>query len=342
MSCCLHFFHTSSIRQQAYRMALSRARLVPYKYGHRYTLREHIAKRRVEGDGLFLLSPSDAALYASKEALYRNRQSDSGRTGSGWKEITFEGPIRTGRECGSQIILTTEGCVAKIYDPLSYRFMDAYFDEKVDVVKKAKYDYENESRAYSALRAAGLCGKVVPDYLGSWTITVADLTADGKDREVRVEALSDATRERIMVEVIEAVTDVHLAGVDHRNCGPHKIILPENYESLSLPASNQNSHSDGALRVCVIDFTLSYTREPECEMRKGCTCRACFAKTRRNPLYFWDGADQYCQYGWLPQLWAEAEKWMWKIWGEPRKGKYKAVKQNEASYLGEPLPIESD
>jgi tRNA A-37 threonylcarbamoyl transferase component Bud32 len=340
-------------------MALSRARLVPYKYGHKYTLREHIAKRRVEGDGLFLLSPSDAALYASKEALYCNRQSDSGRTGSEWKEITFEGPIRTGRECGSQIIMTTEGCVAKIYDPLSYRFMDTYFERQLDVVKKAKYDYKNESRAYSALRAAGLCGKAVPDYLGSWTITVADPTADGKDREVHlilleciegvamsevpVEALSDATREGIMVEVIEAITDVHIAGVDHRNCEPHNIIIfPENYESLSLLASNQNSHSDGALRVCVIDFSLSYTREPECGMRKGYPCRACIAEPRRNPLYFWAGADQYCQYGWLPQPWAEAANWMWKIWGELRKGKYKAVKRNEASYLGKPLPIESD
>jgi hypothetical protein len=77
-------------------MAFSRARLVHYNYGQEHTLREHIVTRRVEFSRPFLLPPSDATQYASKEALYRDRQLHFGETGPNLKKVTFKAPIRVG------------------------------------------------------------------------------------------------------------------------------------------------------------------------------------------------------------------------------------------------------
>ncbi|KAF2623896.1 hypothetical protein BU25DRAFT_461683 [Macroventuria anomochaeta] len=42
------------------------------------------------------------------------------------RKITLKAPIRTGYECGAQILLTEDGLVAKIYDPLYYSFSRDY------------------------------------------------------------------------------------------------------------------------------------------------------------------------------------------------------------------------
>lgn len=207
--------------------------------------------------------------------------------------------------------------------------------------------------AYSALRDAGLCGKAVPKYLGSWTMTLADPTVPGKDRqvhlilmeciegvlmsEVPVDDLSDATKKAIMVEIMEALTDVSLAGVSHRDFEPYNIILLEDYESLSMSTSNQNF----PLLVCVIDFALSYVEETECFKRKNYLCRTCIARNNPNPLYFWAGSDKFSQYGWLPDQ-DEATNWMWSIWGKTTKEKYLPVKRDKASPLGRPLRPDFD
>lgn len=239
-------------------MAFSPARLVRYNYGQEYTLREHVVTRDAEEDRPLLLSSSDAALYASKEALYREHKSHPRTTASGQKgkKITFVQPLRVGPECGSQILLTSEEHVAKVYDPLCYRFMDPFYERKVDVVSQAEYEFYNEALAYGVLDGAHLCGSVVPKYHGSWTITLADPTARGKDEdrevhlilmeciegvlmsEVLVKDLSDATKKAIMVEIVEALTDVKLQGVDHNDFEPYNIILLESYESMSFLASN--------------------------------------------------------------------------------------------------------
>jgi hypothetical protein len=160
--------------------------------------------------------------------------------------------------------------------------------------------------------------------------------------EVPLEAPSLGMKERIMIEVIGASTDVHLAGVVHSYIQPYNIFLPKNHESLSLSASNQDSHIDRAFRVCVIDFALSYTRKTGCFRREDCRRHKCYAKSHPNPLYFWAGANLYGQYGWLPRPWGKAVDWVWKIWGELIKTKYRPVKRDEADPLGSLLPLECD
>ena len=338
-------------------MAPPRSLPVSYKYGEEYTLREHVVTRGVkEGQGRpLLLSPSDATRYASKEALYRERKSDLGKPGLNLKKVIFKAPIRIGPECGSQILLTEEGDVAKVYDPLCYRFIDPYYEQKVDVVSQAEYQFQNEALAYSALREAGLCGSVVPGYLGSWTITLADPTARGKDQgrevhlilmeyvegvemsEVPVEAVSDATRQGIMVGVMEALTDLMLSGVEHNSFEPYNIILPGDYKSMSFSASNQSPYRDRANRVCVIDFALSHTDRVESSEREDCQCRKCIAETHCNPLYFWAGTDKFSQYGWLPWDLREATDWMWQVWGKPTEEKYSPAERDEKCSFGQPL-----
>jgi len=238
--------------------------------------------------------------------------------------------------------------VVKVYDLLCYRFIDRFYEQKVYVVNKTEYEIQNEGHAYSALCDAGLWGKAVPKYMGSWTMTLADPTAPGKDlqahlilmeciegvlmSEVPVKDLSDATKKAIMVKVMEARTDVSLAGVSHRDFEPYNIIMPEDYESLCMSTSNQNS----PLRVCLIDFVLSYVEGTECFERKNCLCRTCIARRNPNPLYFWAGMNSYSQYGWLPDQ-DEAPNWMWSICGKPTKEQYLPAKRDKASPLDRPL-----
>lgn len=298
-------------------MAFSPARLVHYNYGQEYTLREHVVTRDAEEDRPLLLSSSDAALYASKEALYREHKSHPRTTASGQKgkKIAFVQPLRVGPECGSHILLTSEGHVAKVYDPLCYRFMDPYYERKVDVVSLAEYEFHNEALAYGVLDRAKLCGSVAPKYHGSWTITLADPTARNKDEdrevhlilieciegvamsEVPVDDLRTDTKEAIIVKVIEALTDVKLRGVDHNDFEPYNIILPESYESMSFSASNQSSDGGEEHQVCIINFATSHTERVECSHRPNCLCCKCIADTHRNPLHFWAGTDKFSEYG---------------------------------------------
>ncbi|KAF3041362.1 hypothetical protein E8E12_008356 [Didymella heteroderae] len=51
------------------------------------------------------------------------------------REIIFVDTIRAGCKCGAQIMLTEDGLVAKIYDPLEYSFEDRGFtrDDNAEV-----------------------------------------------------------------------------------------------------------------------------------------------------------------------------------------------------------------
>lgn len=58
-------------------------------------------------------------------------QPDPGETGPNLKKVTFKAPIRVSPKCGSQILLTKEGDVVKVYDLLCYRFIDRFYEQKV-------------------------------------------------------------------------------------------------------------------------------------------------------------------------------------------------------------------
>lgn len=89
------------------------------------------------------------------------------------RDITVAKVIRVGTRCGAQVLLTEEGHIAKIYDPLYYATYDeAWPDERVGVALAADQDYTIEAAAYSELLHTNLQGTIMPVFYGSWTMEV--------------------------------------------------------------------------------------------------------------------------------------------------------------------------
>lgn len=67
--------------------------------------------------------------------------------------ITVKYALRAGNYCGAQILLTEDGRIAKIYDPLycEYRDMEGC-ESTVDVTTVTDSDYSNEAAAYTELQ----------------------------------------------------------------------------------------------------------------------------------------------------------------------------------------------
>ena len=261
------------------------------------------------------------------------------------RNIVFKASIRTGDQRGAQVLLTENGLVAKIYDPLYYSFIDKeWSDEKLDVATEADQDYTIEAAAYSALQGSNLQGNIMPTYHGSWTTEIRTII-DGQQhlRDVRIillehvdgtvmmdidpDSLTQGERENVMCKVIEARTDLKLADLQHNDFEPRNIVLsPRSSRAQSAPGLETTTLDCPDLRVCIIDYGRSY-------VAKTTTVKDVY----RNPLFDWAGGDIYCQYGWLPPR-EEATDWMWEMWGNGgRDGKYVKVERDLDDILGQPV-----
>lgn len=251
------------------------------------------------------------------------------------RTITFKASIRTGHQCGAQVWLTDDGLVAKVYDPLYYCIFDREWkSDTINVTAEADQDYSNEAAAYSALQNTSVQGRSMPQYYGSWTAEVS-IEVEGQEhvRQVRMILvehivgiqmmklnpfkLTRKARDSIMCKVIEAKTDILLAGLEHHDFEPRNIMIASSEFAV---AGAESRFEDPDLRVCIIDFAISAVYELAGEERLGAEYN--------NPLFFWAGADIYCGYGWLPPR-AEATDWMWEVWGCGGKdGKYIKVERD--------------
>jgi hypothetical protein len=249
--------------------------------------------------------------------------------------------LRGGEACGAQIVLTADGFVAKIYDPMYYKFYDGfYLTDKANVTAYADKHYIKEAAAYTELRDTPIYGELTPTYHGSWTMNIPILAEETYSvREVRLiivghvpgtsmqalntEDLTWKERENIMIKVIEADIDLRFVGVRHDDFEPRNIML-------SLP-EGVNTYDTDDLHVCIIDYAVSFLSKDK--GRKGPVPEV------HNPLFYWPGRDLWSDWGWLPP-WEEAVDWMWTIWGNGGKGgKYLAVLRDPAHPLGEPKRI---
>jgi hypothetical protein len=66
------------------------------------------------------------------------------------RDISIVKPICVGDSCGAQVVLTSEGLVAKFFDPLYYNFENKDLYEKANVTASADKDYVAETAAYLA------------------------------------------------------------------------------------------------------------------------------------------------------------------------------------------------
>ncbi|KAH6621880.1 hypothetical protein C7974DRAFT_397288 [Boeremia exigua] len=261
------------------------------------------------------------------------------------RDIILNDPIRVGNECGAQILSINDGLVAKIYDPLCYSFHTQGWTN--NVTAEADHDYCIEAAVYSALNGSSLEGSM-PEYYGSWTADVLiDVEGRQQSREIRMilieyivgismrnikpHELSRKARENIMYKVIEADTDLFIAGVEHDDFEPRNIliILPLRFDAPETTSSYDTSFENPNLRVCIIDFGIScvYTladREP-------------LDERYHNPLFRWAGADMYNEYGWLSPR-REATDWMWEMWGYGGLDeKYIKVVRDMDDVIGRPI-----
>ncbi|KAH7082618.1 hypothetical protein BKA63DRAFT_583637 [Paraphoma chrysanthemicola] len=159
--------------------------------------------------------------------------------------IRIVNTIRTGSDCGAQIVLLESNQVAKIFDPLYYVFYDTDGPAglKIDVTAKADSGYVIEAAAYNKLQHSTLPDGIIPNYYGSWTIDIETLIGDKlKTREIQIilmhfvpgvqmldldpEDLLKEERENIMRKVIEADYTLRYAGFQHdHDISPRNIII---------------------------------------------------------------------------------------------------------------------
>ena len=230
------------------------------------------------------------------------------------RKITFKASIRTECECGAQVLLIDDGLVAKIYDPLYYCFFNRDWpSETIDVTTEADHDYTIEAAAYSALRDTKIQVSIMPIYHGSWTAEVLiEVEGQQRLREIRIILLEhiegtpmrdinpfDLTREareNTMCKVIEAETDLQIAGLEHDDFEPHNIMVipPSQITSSEAVESQDAPFEDPDLRVCIIDYALSCVYKT--------AGRELLKPGYHNPLFRWIVAGIYCEYGWLPPL----------------------------------------
>lgn len=264
------------------------------------------------------------------------------------RRITFKEQIRTGNQRGAQVLLTDDGLVAKIYDPLFYRFTDTFYDELIDVTAEADRDYIVEANAYSALLSAKVQGRIMPAYHGSWTFTVP-LDKDGQQymREIRMilvehicgtqmshidpDDLTAISKENIMRKVIEAETDLRIAGLEHHDFEPRNIVIASSTQrnSSEMDETEVAALEHPNLRICIIDFAMSCVYNLSGQQPVGTDFHS--------PLFRWAGATIWCEYGWLPPR-EEAADWMWSIWGNGgRDRKYVKVERDPEDYANRPV-----
>jgi serine/threonine protein kinase len=236
--------------------------------------------------------------------------------------------VRVGENCGAQVVVTADGFIAKIYDPLYYEFRDRGYLSR-EPVSDADEDYIRESEVYSHLHDTSLSGGVVPMYYGSWTLSIPTLH-NGHEwlRDVRMillervpgvsmhdvdpDTLTYHERENIMIKLIEAEADIHFSGVKHNDLEPRNVILS--------PSNSCTPYEDGNFRLCIIDYACCWV--PKDGKYKPPHTRL------HNPLFHWVGQTWWSDWHWLPSE-DKANDWMWKVWGNGGKNKKYVVAERE-------------
>lgn len=327
----------------------------PYPFGQTFTLKEHIPGPACpEFDCTIYLEPSWKYEFVSQFEWCLDHPPSTGSTNPQQKrEVTFTKGIRTGRQCGAQVLLTDDGLVAKIYDPLHYGFYDideetgASFGPKlrIDVAAAADHDYSAEANAYSAMIDSGVQGDVMPTYHGSWTFEVGTVVGGEEyKREVRMILveyvvgvsmvdidpyyLNDEQKENILSKALEAETDLRIAGINHFDFEPRNIMVipPSQYKTPKGCLYDSASFDDPDLRVCIIDFAMSTVRKKP------------VPEKRRNPLFFWAGYQPWAEDDWCPDDGEEVADWMWETWGNGAKAeKYVPVTRDMEDARWRPL-----
>mgnify|MGYP003624090480 CR=1 FL=1 len=190
------------------------------------------------------------------------------------KSLTITSIIRSRHNRGAQLVVVNNAMVAKIYDPLYYRYIsEGGFKE--DVLWDADGDYCREAAAYAELQKSSATLEVTPAWYGTYTIDIeTPKEASGQIKtytrkvplillehihgltmaDIHPRALPINIRSAILKKIIDAECVIAHAGVRHGDYFPRNIILS------GIDLKDPNVTSEGVeihLKVKVIDFNIA-------------------------------------------------------------------------------------
>ncbi|KAK3290732.1 uncharacterized protein B0H64DRAFT_420885 [Chaetomium fimeti] len=235
--------------------------------------------------------------------------------------------------------------VAKIYDGLSYPFEDP--DMGWDFMTLADADYAVEAWAYKTIQPVPTVGaKVVPDYHGAWTFSVAT-DEPGRRRWVRMLLLQLVPGETVFDKILRATKDgaVRYDLLPDESFRLH--VLKRTFEAeISIWWDAEVTHGDleprnvmvqGDGSVVLIDFNQAVVHRfqkhwPHAKYSKKAHHLPPSPIKRRWP--FAPGGANFANNEerdgpwarWIPQSWLGnkelAAEWLLKTWGNPPPNKY--------------------
>jgi hypothetical protein len=319
----------------------------PYPIGQTFALKQQISgPARPDLDCISTVEPKSKSEFVSRFEWCLDHPLSTGTTNRRRKrEVTFTKNILTGRHCGAQVLLTEDGLVAKIFDPLHYGFYECADDIKIDVAAAADRDYTVEANAYSAMIKSGIQGDTMPTYYGSWTFEVGTVVGGQEyTREVRMilvenivgtcmvdidtYCLTDEQKENILHKILEAEIDLRIAGLHHFDFEPRNImVIPSSQFELAEGSLYHSTPFEGPeLRICIIDFAMATI------LKKS------VPEKRRNPLFRWAGYQPWSENDWCSDDQEEVADWMWSLWGNGAKAeKYVPVTRDMRDARSRPL-----
>jgi hypothetical protein len=249
------------------------------------------------------------------------------------KALRITSTIRTGYDCGAQLVIVNEGLVAKIYDPLYYA-ADNDYNPAIDIVVEADSDYSREAVAYTALRESKEAAQVIPKYYGSWNLKIdtsirRNGRLDKRERIVRLILLErlhgvcmrdiepyylqKKVRSLILKKALDAESQVLGAGVYHGDFSPRNImVLGTDYDDPTVDpkcVSVQVKIFDFN-RAKVIDhpnFDNPRRRENLRDLRE-----KWFPRVASPIVRFFQSMVQFSWKGWCSNKDGKPDLWLWR------------------------------
>jgi serine/threonine protein kinase len=251
------------------------------------------------------------------------------------RDLEITSLLRTGYDCGAQVVVVNGGMVAKIYDPLYYDAFDEY-GRVCNTLELADGDYSREAAAYKQLQTCQKAVECTPGYFGSYTMQVN--TPVGKQpleayhkrwvRLILIEwvrgkcmvdihpgCLSKKWRTNVLKKALEAEAIIHRAGVMHRDLSPRNIIIPS------------SNYGNPSLQPKIFDFNVSTTDHPsqdkdsvDFKARSQVLYEKWRGKILSPLLRVWsDDLREFASRGWVSHQEDRVKEWMWKHLTDPEK-----------------------
>jgi len=249
------------------------------------------------------------------------------------KALRITSTIRTGYDCGAQVVAVNEDLVAKIYDPLYYDGFNE-FDRRIDVVVEADGDYSREAVAYRALQKSKKAAQVTPKFYGSWTTEIETLIyrkgrLEKRNRSVRLILLErlrgvrmldiephylwKKVRSLILKKALDAESLVSGAGVYHGDFCPRNImILGSGYDDRTVDPKSVS------VEVKLLDFNCAAVIDHPCYedptiSRNRRNLREKWFPRAPSPIVrFFRSMVEFSSEGWCSNEDRDAELWLWR------------------------------